>query len=147
MRNQNSIPKHFWKDFRWKYIKHKQRNQILNGYIFSLFSHNVSVDNCVLENNSHILTLRRHNLKVESLLQYLPTLTGIDGMRVMTFLVYNSFYTVVQQCSNCLLKKFCVSNKMNLMLYRIDFTTLMHSVTSLYVFKFAIIFLVYYKHI
>ena len=61
---------------------------------FSLFSHNVSVDNCVLENNSHILTLRRHSLKVESLLQYLLTLTGIDGMRVMTFLVYNSFYTV-----------------------------------------------------
>ena len=33
-------------------------------------------------------------MKVESLLQYLPTLTGIDGIRVMTFLVYNSFYTV-----------------------------------------------------
>ena len=93
---------------------------------FSLFSHNVSVDNCVLENNSHILTLRRHSLKVESLLQYLLTLTGIDGMRVMTFLVYNSFYTVVlfwkyectiNQYSNCLLKKLCFSNEMNLILY------------------------------
>ena len=49
------------------------------------FSQNVSVDNCVLENNSHILTLRRHSLKVESLLQYWVTCNGIDGKRIMTF--------------------------------------------------------------
>ena len=65
---------------------------------FLCFSQNVSVDNCVLENNSHILTLRRHSMKVESLLQYLVTCNGIDGKRIMTFHGKYNYFSDIYLC-------------------------------------------------